>query len=221
MHKLHRHTPAFVTRVCSAGVLGAALSVGADTGTAGGEWRHHGGDHASSKYSPLAQIDAANFPKLEIAWRWKSVDQNIPFDNGRYYTGHYRATPLKVGDRVYAVTSHGQVAALDPATGRELWVHDPESYAKGQPNMQPLQTRGIEYWTDGKVERLFVATMGKQLVSIDIATGKPDPGFGDDGIVDLAGDLGPGDYEINNITHGAPPIVVADTVIVGSKIFDY
>ncbi|MXY58221.1 MAG: PQQ-binding-like beta-propeller repeat protein, partial [Gammaproteobacteria bacterium] len=88
-------------------------------------------------------------------------------------------------------------------------------------NMQPLQTRGIEYWTDGKVERIFVATLGKQLVSIDIATGKPDPNFGDNGIVDLAMDLGPGDYEINNITHGAPPIVVADTVVVGSKIFDY
>jgi quinoprotein glucose dehydrogenase len=30
-----------------------------------------------------------------------------------------------------------------------------------------------------------------------------------------------GEYEINNITHGASPIVVGDSVIVGSKIFDY
>ena len=209
-------------RVWLACIAGLALSSVADDDTTTGEWRHHGGDHASTKYSPLTQIDAGNFAKLEVAWRWKSADQNIPYgDGGRYYTGDYRATPLMVGGRVYAATSHGQVAALDPATGQQLWLYDPKSYAKGQPNMQPLQTRGIEYWTDGKVERIFVATLGKQLVSIDVATGKPDPDFGDNGIVDLSKDLGPGDYEINNITHGAPPIVVADTVVVGSKIFDY
>ena len=58
-------------------------------------------------------------------------------------------------------------------------------------------------------------------MSIDVATGLPDPEFGEDGIVDLTQDLGVGEYEINNITHGAPPIVVGDSVIVGSKIFDY
>ncbi|MFP6825655.1 MAG: hypothetical protein VB977_06075, partial [Pseudohongiellaceae bacterium] len=36
------------------------------TGTAG-EWRHHGGDHASSKYADLDQIDASNFDQLEVA----------------------------------------------------------------------------------------------------------------------------------------------------------
>ena len=222
MQRFDRRIAPLVTRVCFPAVVGAALSTLAADGTAGGEWRHHGGDHASTKHSPLTQIDAGNFAKLEVAWRWKSADQNIPYgDGGRYHTGDYRATPLMVGGRIYAATSHGQIAALDPATGEQLWLYDPKSYAKGQPNMQPLQTRGIEYWTDGKAERIFVATLGKQLVSIDIATGKPDPDFGDNGIVDLAKDLGPGDYEINNITHGAPPIVVADTVIVGSKIFDY
>ena len=222
MRNVHRRVAPLVIRVCFAAVVGAALSTAAADGTTGGEWRHHGGDHASTKYSPLTQIDAGNFAKLEVAWRWKSADRDIPFgDGGRYYTGDYRATPLMVGGRVYAATSHGQVAALDPATGEQVWLYDPKSYAEGQPNMQPLQTRGIEYWTDGKVQRIFVATLGKQLVSIDIATGKPDPNFGDRGIVDLAKDLGPGDYDINNITHGAPPIVVADTVVVGSKIFDY
>ena len=221
MRNVDRRPTPPITRICFAMLVGAAPWVVADDGAAG-EWRHHGSDHASTKYSSLSQIDAGNFSKLEVAWRWKSADRDIPYgERGRYYTGHYRATPLMVGGRVYAATSHGQVAALDPATGQQLWLYDPKSYAKGQPNMQPSQTRGIEYWTDGKIERIFVATLGKQLVSIDIATGKPDPNFGDNGIVDLAGDLGPGDYEINNITHGAPPIVVADTVVVGSKIFDF
>ncbi len=191
-----------------------------DTGAVVGEWRHHGGDHAASKYSPLAEIDAANFEELRIAWRWQSADHRIPREK-LYATGDFRATPLMIGGRVYAATSHGQVAALDAGTGQELWLVDPQSYARGMPNMQPLQTRGIEYWRDGETERIFVATIGKQLVSIDIATGRLDPAFGDGGIVDLAKDLGSGDFEVNNVTHGAPPIAVGNSVVVGSKIFDY
>ncbi len=185
-----------------------------------GEWRHHGGDLASSKYSPLSQIDGSNFAELQVAWRWESADGRLE-DDSVYYTGHYRATPLMIGGRIYAVTSHGQVAALDAGTGAELWVYDPRSYARGKPNFQPLQTRGIEYWTDGTVARIFLATLGKQLVSIDVATGRPDRTFGKDGIVELSGDLGRSDFDAENITHGAPPIVVGNTVVVGSKIFDY
>ena len=185
-----------------------------------GDWPHHGGDLGSSKYAALAQIDADNFNQLAIVWRWPSADRRIDREK-LYATGDYRATPLMVGGKVYAATSHGQVAALDAGSGRELWVVDPQSYLHGMPNMQPLQTRGIEYWTDGLAERIFVATLGKQLVSIDAAKGELDPNFGVGGIVDLRDDLGPGDYELNNITHGAPPIAVGNSVIVGSKIFDY
>ena len=85
----------------------------------------------------------------------------------------------------------------------------------------PLQTRGIEYWTDGEIERIFIATSGKQLVSVDIKTGQPDPNFGDDGYVDLKQNFGRLEFEMNNITHGAPPIAVGSTVIVGSKIYDF
>ncbi len=192
----------------------------AQDGVGIGEWRHHGSDHRSTKYSALSQIDASNFSKLEMAWRWESADFRIP-EELLFYTGDYRATPLMIGGRVYTATSHGQVVALDAKTGVEIWIYDPKSYELGRPNMNPLQTRGIEYWTDGEKERLFIATIGKQLVSIDIATGRPDPEFGSRGIVDLSHDLGPGDFDIENITHGAPPIVVGNTVIVGSKIFDY
>ncbi len=29
-----------------------------------GEWRHHGADHASTKYAALSQIDTGNFDQL-------------------------------------------------------------------------------------------------------------------------------------------------------------
>ena len=111
--------------------------------------------------------------------------------------------------------------ALNPATGELIWSFDPESYALGRPVFSPAQTRGIEYWTDGNISRIFIATLGKQLVSIDVNTGKPDPNFGGDGFVDLRDNFGKLEFEIDNITHGAPPIAVGDSVIIGSKIFDY
>ncbi len=196
----------------------ASLDSGADP--LAGQWLHHGADHFSSKYAALDQIDASNFAQLEVAWRWRSADLSIPEDS-LYPTGDYRAVPLYVNGVMYVNTNHGQIAALDPLSGEQQWLFDPQSYALGPPNFSPVQTRGIEYWTDGEVERLFIATLGKQLVSIDIATGQPDPEFGDDGFVDLTQDLGRLEFEMRNITHGAPPIAVGDSVIVGSKIFDY
>jgi quinoprotein glucose dehydrogenase len=40
-----------------------------------GEWRNYGADLASTKFSPLAQIDRDNFDDLKIIWRWKSSDR--------------------------------------------------------------------------------------------------------------------------------------------------
>jgi quinoprotein glucose dehydrogenase len=185
-----------------------------------GEWHHAGGNHASAKYSALDQIDADNFAELEIAWRWQSADLRLPEDLA-YATGDYRAVPLLIDGLMYTNTNHGQVVALDPASGEEIWLFDPQSYLLGPPLFSPAQTRGIEYWTDGEIERIFLATLGKQLVSIDIATGKPDPNFGDNGFVDLKADFRKLEFEMNNITHGAPPIAVGTSVIVGSKIYDY
>ena len=132
-----------------------------------GEWQHAGGNHFNEKYAPLDQINARNFAELEIAWRWVSADSRLPQDLS-YPTGDYRAVPLVVEGVMYVNTNHGQVAALDPSSGEELWIFDPQSYRLGPPLFSPAQTRGIEYWTDGEIQRIFIATLGKQLVSIDI-----------------------------------------------------
>ena len=162
-----------------------------------GDWRHHGGNHNSDKYSPLDQIDGSNFSELELAWRYRSPDLDLPEDLA-YPTGDYRAVPLVVDGIMYVNSNHGLISALNSATGEELWVFDPKSYELGPPLFSPLQTRGIEYWTDGEIERIFIATSGKQLVSVDIKTGQPDPNFGDDGYVDLKQNFGRLEFEMNN-----------------------
>ena len=93
------------------------------------EWRHHGRDKSSARYSPLSQIDAENFSRLEVAWRWESADKRIDHVSP-YERRPWRATPLMVGGRIYVPTELSQVAALDAATGEELWVYDPKSYAR-------------------------------------------------------------------------------------------
>ncbi|NKB34330.1 MAG: PQQ-binding-like beta-propeller repeat protein [Pseudomonadales bacterium] len=200
-------------------LLGCSTETEEET-TVVGEWRHHGGNHLGEKYAPLDQIDASNFEQLEVAWRYRSPDLELPSELA-YPTGDYRAVPLVIDGVMYVNSNHGLISALDPATGAEFWVFDPKSYEYGPPLFSPLQTRGIEYWTDGEIERLFIATNGKQLVSVDISTGQPDPDFGDEGYVDLRQNFGRLEFEMNNITHGAPPIAVGTTVIVGSKIYDF
>ena len=58
------------------------------------------------------------------------------------------------------------------------------------PARQPL------FPEDGEIEQVFIAILGKQLVSIDMETGQPDPNFGDDdaGIVYLPVSTPTNDY---------------------------
>ena len=196
-----------------AAVLAAPAAFG-ESGTPDVEWPHHGRDHAFSRYSPLADIDGENFSELEVAWRWKSADHRV-----REVPGAFSGSALMIGGRVYMMTTLWQLAALDAATGEEIWVYDSEAYKA--PRAAYSGPRGIEYWTDGEEERILFATSGKLLISIDLATGQPDPDFGEEGFVHMSlDDLGRPGIRLRDISAGSPGIVVGNTYIVGSRIFD-
>ena len=74
------------------------------------EWKTYGGDLASQRYSPLDQIDAQNFSKLQIAWR---LNTNFL---GPRPDSLYSATPLMVGGVLYttAGTRRAVVALARP-----------------------------------------------------------------------------------------------------------
>ena len=40
--------------------------------TKNGDWTHYTADVRGTKYSPLDQINATNFNKMEVAWRFKT-----------------------------------------------------------------------------------------------------------------------------------------------------
>lgn len=208
-------------RLTAACMLAAWAGVApAQYGTNGTEWRHYGGDHGSTKYAPLDQIDGANFSDLAVAWRWESADKELA-DKTSMRPHHLRGTPLMIDGTIYLPTGLNQIAAIDAATGEQKWVFDPQAYLDGPPTHSMWHHRGLEYWKDGEDERLFIATGGRQLVSIDAKTGRPDSAFGENGIVSLKKDLGRENVNWRNIGHSSPVMVVGDSIVVGSIIFDF
>ena len=102
---------------CAGGSVAQGRAAVAQGGT-GGEWRTYGADLASTRYSPLDQINAANFDNLEVAWRFKT-------DNlGPRPEFNFQSTPLMVGGVLYTTAgSRRAVVALDAATGEMKWMH--------------------------------------------------------------------------------------------------
>ena len=77
------------------------------------------------------------------------------------------------------------VTALDAATGEQLWVYSLNEGQRGLDAPRKLSGRGLAFWQKGRDKRVLFVTPGYQLVAVDAATGRPVPGFGKSGIVDL------------------------------------
>jgi len=191
----------------------------APTSAAAGEWRYYGGDAGSSKYSALTQITRANVNRLDVAWRWSSVDNEI-VKTSPARPGMYQDTPIMVNGVLYTTTSLGVYVAIDPTTGRMLWKYDPEIYkGGGRPPNLGFTHRGSAYWTDGTRRRIISGTHDAHFVSIDAETGKPDPAFGDNGRADVIADL-PYAERMRNYAINSTPVVVKNVIISGANITD-
>jgi quinoprotein glucose dehydrogenase len=178
------------------------------------EWLDNRGDLASTSYSALEQINRDNVSKLRFAWVWKS-------DNfGPTPEFYYRATPLMADGVLY--TSAGirrDVVAIDAETGETLWIFRLDEGERGARAPRRSSGRGVAYWRShrrGEPGRVLTITPGFQLVALDARTGRPIPGFGHGGIVDLKVGL-PRVNELPKLSPGSssPPVVVGDVVVVG------
>jgi len=194
-------------------------SLGASNGTQKGEWRFYGGNQASTKYSPLDQINRENVNKLKVAWTWDSPDLKILEQNSKLYTLGHEATPIMIGGVLYISTSLSQVAAIDAITGKTIWVYDPKSYETGQPTNLGFLHRGVAYWTDGKIERIFIGTCDAYLIAIDAKTGKAVSDFGENGRINLTKAI-PLAINARNYAVSSPPMICRDVVVVGCSIND-
>ena len=136
------------------------------------------------------------------------------------------ATPLMVDGVLYLSTPLYQAAAVDARTGETLWSFDPKAYESGTPAVIPWRHRGVAYWEDGDQARIVWATGDGYLIAVDAQTGQPAADFGDGGRIDLMQGIPRASRESRTVQNllalssQSPPIVVRDTVVIGSSMTD-
>src|SRR5262249_11312041 len=139
-------------------------------------WPWVGGDPGNARWSELADIRPENVARLRVAWSYRHGDFYDPGDrrgptdpSGTAFQG----SPILVEGRLVFATPYFRVIALDPETGRELWVYDPK-VDRGRRYSNGYVTRGVAYWRDAKASgpcagRILVATVDDRLIALDVA----------------------------------------------------
>jgi glucose dehydrogenase len=137
-------------------------------GTRGGRpyttWPAYGGGAHSAQYSALDQINTSNVSRLEVVWTFP-VAGTIIFN------------PVVVDDVMYLQASGNTLAAVDAATGKEIWRRQMQG---------TIGARGMNYWeSPDRSDRRLLFVAGGYLTAINAQSGDPIAGFGDNGRVDL------------------------------------
>ena len=105
---------------------------------AAGDWPDYSGDLRGWRYSPLDQINAANFSKLQVAWRFKT-------DNlGPRPEYKLEGTPVAVRGTLYTTGgTRRSVVSLDGRTGELNWAHSLREGRRAAVSPRQLSGRGV------------------------------------------------------------------------------
>lgn len=184
-------------------LIGFSVFICCGTVLAQTNWPTFGHDPAGTRYSPLTQINAANVTKLTRAWTFHMSPE------GTEVSRVAESTPLMVNGKLYVVTPYHKVVALEPETGKLLWSYELPSEANPA-------VRGLEFYA-GDPPQIVFGTSDAKLISLNANTGKPVPGFGNEGEVDLKQGVLNGNpnafYDLSS-----PPIIYRDLVITGAHV---
>jgi quinoprotein glucose dehydrogenase len=186
------------------------------------EWTHYGGDAGGSRHSMLTQITSENVSGLEQVWSFSTGDlANRPDD---IKVSAFEGTPILVAGSLVFCTPFNEIIALDPGTGAQKWRYDPKVAGGYRPANQ-FVCRGVTYWNDAEAEegtacsqRIYMGTVDGRLIAVDALSGALCDGFGEAGQIQIDPGmelLWPGEFQITS-----PPVIVADTLIVGSALGD-
>src|SRR5665213_1965130 len=163
------------------------------------DWPAYGGGAEDIRYSALRQIDRSNVKNLRIAWSYDTADGS----------GDPQTQPIMVDGILFGLTPKHKVIALDAATGKLVWRFDSGMQGRGA-------NRSVVYWAAGDDRRIF-ASIRSFIYALDAHTGKPIPGFGTEGRIDLRQNLGR-DPEKQSVVLTSPGIIYRDMLIVGDRL---
>jgi quinoprotein glucose dehydrogenase len=187
------------------------------------EWRSYGHDPGGMRFSPLVQINRGNVQLLQRAWTYETNQNSKGQSTG---IEPFEATPLMVDGVLYFTTPTGSAIAVEGETGREVWAFDPFSNKSGSHRAMP--SRGLSYWESAnggdpahKVDRrVFYATVDGRLFALDLQTGTPCQGFGQDGALNLREGVAD-NWPKGRIETTSPPAIYRDLVITGSQLQEF
>ncbi len=203
-------------------LLAATLSV-SDSSVAQG-WPQYAGNAAGERYSTLDQINRDNVEDLDVAWIYRTGEPERRGDVWDF--SMFQNTPILLpeaaGGSLIVCSPFNRIIALDPATGTERWVFEPEVPLD---NWMPYTCRGVTAWTDADAvaesacaNRLFFGTNDARVFSIDARTGERCSGFGDDGEIRI--NIGKEEEIRGEVKITSPPAVINDTVVFGTFVRD-
>lgn len=228
--------------LCHCFRLGCLLALVLPAAAGAEQWLHYGGDAGGQKFSPLKTINTGNVRRLEVAWEYHTGElERHPELQTKLAKVQVNPIllPERAGGHLMICTPFGRVVALDPATGRERWVYDPEARIGGYAQADDPEglaspgfanCRGVAYWEDRQApapgactRRLFLATHDLRLIALDAVTGRLCPDFGNGGIVAVEpGVLAASPPAVKGeVKFGGPPTVVNDVVVVGTSVRDF
>ncbi|MAF08776.1 MAG: hypothetical protein CL389_13115 [Acidiferrobacteraceae bacterium] len=179
------------------------------------DWPAYGNSRKGTRFSPLNQISAANVSRLEVAWTYRT-------ETG----GTFKATPIQIGDLLYACLAGNIIVALDADSGEQRWRFDPKVNPEQMRRGRYFTTgcRGVSYYQapadyGGEcTERIITATTDARMFAVDAHTGKSCQQFGDAGQVDLSKNMGGDPPMFNFVT--SPPGIVSGNAVVGGWVMD-
>ena len=127
-------------------------------------WQSYAGGAHSSQYSALDQINTKNVGKLDVAWSFPITGSSI-------------FNPVVIDGVMYAPVGGGALAAIDAATGKEIWRKE---------GVAPTGARGMNYWeSPDRSDRRFIYLQRGDVIAVNAQNGELITSFGNNGRVDL------------------------------------
>jgi glucose dehydrogenase len=183
-----------LTRLIRCLVILASSLAAQSSKTPAGDWPMFNRDLASTRYSPLTQINTANVANLQQVWSYRLQASNFRFGTAG---GAAEVVPIVVNGVMY-ISTQTRVVALNPENGTEIWSYD---VAGGQ-----ASPRGVAYWPgDRQNPARVMFTAGRDLIALNAGTGKLDPGFAKEGILDMV------------VPYNGVPTIFKNLVLVGAS----
>ena len=156
--KSETETPSAETATSGTDDFAAVTTERIKTASAGAEWLTYGGTYDEQRHSSLDKVNTENVDRLGVAWTY-----DLATNRG------VEATPIVVDGTMYVTSAWSIVYALDPKTGEEKWVYDPDvDRAVGVKACCDVVNRGVAVY-DGKI---YVGVIDGRLEALDAKTGE-------------------------------------------------